>query len=204
MKYNCLFVFMILIIGETSAQTIPSDSVARPKLISYFFNVQSGPLVGCTDCKKVKNYSFSASTIHGLKIGEKLRAGVGLGFDTYRDWRVLPFFGSVSWDLFGKKNKVFTQLNYGWARAWNPYVEMFGYNAVKGGQSFAAMMGYRIAYGDMRIALLAGWKSQITTMSHEQPYYSWLMANTVYESSFRQTTKSNLNRIAISLSVGWK
>jgi hypothetical protein len=198
--------FLIVItLTNVKGQSNPSDSLQQPKLVSYFFTVQSGALFGCSDCQAGKDISFSTSTLHGIKIGKKLRVGAGLGFDSYSDWRAVPIFGSISWDLFGKNNKVFTQLNYGKARAWKPFGEReFGLIDTRGGRAFSTMIGYRITSGKMNIAVLAGYKFQSATAYYEYPYYSWLLSDKRFETSNKQTIRENMNRFAISLSVGFR
>jgi hypothetical protein len=200
-----IFILSAGIIDTTFGQAVLSDSAKQQKFISYFFTVQTGTIVGCRDCKVGKEITFSASTIHGIKVGRKLRVGAGVGFDSYSNWQTLPLFGSVSLDLFGKNNTVFTQLNYGWARAWRPFSNQeYGFKDTNGGQSFSAMIGYRIMYGDMRLALSAGYKFQSATAYYQYSYYSWLYSNQNYETGTQQTVKENMNRLAILLSVGWK
>jgi hypothetical protein len=200
---------LLLILGIAAVTTVPGqtivqDSTGRTKMISYFFTFQSGTLIGCYDCKVAKEITFSAATIHGIKIGKKLRLGAGAGFDSYSDRQALPMFGSVSWDLFGKNNTVFTQITYGWGYVWKPLKQQeFALVKTRGGEAFSAMVGYRIRYGDIGIALMGGYKFQSTT-----DYYAYspslFIYNRGYQSSSQQTIRENMNRLAISLSVGWK
>jgi hypothetical protein len=205
MKISMLFIFTFLLIGATYSQPMSSDTLNRGKFISYYFNIQTGALIGCGDCKIGKEVTFSTSTIHGIRVGKKLRVGAGLGFDSYPNWQTLPLFGSVSWDLAGKKNVIFTQLNYGWARAWKPFSEQeYGFKDANGGQTFSAMIGYRIRSGDIQVAVLAGYKFQLATAYYTYDYYSWPSSFSNNETATLQTIKENMNRLAISLSVGWK
>lgn len=207
MKIRLLFIFgfSVIIAGAINGQSVSLDSVKQERLFSYFFTVQTGALVGCNECKVGKEVTFSSSTIHGIKVGKKLRVGAGLGFDSYAQWQAIPLFGSVSWDLLGKRNKLFTQINYGYARAWKPFKEQeFGLKDMRGGTAFSAMLGYRINYGDIHMALLAGYKFQSATANYEYGYYSWLSSFRNYETSTQQTVKENMNRFAISLAVGWR
>jgi hypothetical protein len=195
---------IIITLLNVKGQSVPSDSLKQQKLISYFFTFQSGTLIGCYDCKVAKEITFSAATIHGIKIGKKLRLGAGAGFDSYSDRQALPMFGSVFWDLFGKNNTVFTQITYGWGYVWKPLKEQeFALVKTRGGEAFSAMVGYRIRYGDIGIALMGGYKFQSTT-----DYYAYspslFIYNRGYQSSSQQTICENMNRLAISLSVGWK
>src|SRR6267154_1561715 len=81
------------------------DEQKNPGSVVYFFAIQAGALVGCNDCSKGKEFTFSAATIQGVTIGRKFRTGIGLGFDSYQHWQTVPIYGMVSWDLIGDKNK---------------------------------------------------------------------------------------------------
>jgi hypothetical protein len=105
---------------KSTHKTIFRDTVQNDQQFTYFFNLQVGNLIGCTNCDVGKEVTFTTSTTHGVIIGKKLRVGAGIGFDSYYNWQTMPLFGSASWDLFGTKNTnaVFLQANYGWAQAW--------------------------------------------------------------------------------------
>src|SRR6218665_722584 len=104
-------IMLLTVIGAASrlgyCQSVAADST-RKKTNNYFFVVQTGALLG-------DKVTFSSSTIHGIKLSKRLRAGAGIGFNSYEDAQALPLFGSMSLDLFGKKNTVFVQMDYGWA-----------------------------------------------------------------------------------------
>ena len=94
-----------------------SDSTVAAKKFEYYFYLQSGTLIGCNDCGRGKELTFTGATVQGVKIGKRLRVGAGLGYDSYFGWNMVPIFGSVSWDLFAKKNAFFLEFNYGGALA---------------------------------------------------------------------------------------
>jgi hypothetical protein len=183
------------------AQSVNADSTQRPTKFTYFFSVQSGALIS-------DQVTFSASTIHGITLAKKLRLGAGIGLDSFEDANTLPAFGSLSIDLFGKKNVVFVQATYGWAPfAWSPSLKKeFGYKKIDGGQDFTMMVGYRISSGDVRIALLAGLKHQEMEIRYEYPaYYPWSSFFVPKEQAYNtQVIKEAMNRVAVSLSVGWR
>jgi len=194
-----LFVSVIGIKSYSQIAKADSAGIATKKR-AYFFLIQSGALFG-------DQVTFSASTIHGVKLGNRLRVGAGIGFDSFEDAQTLPVFGSASWDLFGKKKVVFVQLNYGWAPyAWTPSLkDTYGFKEINGGEVFSAMMGYRIAYGDIRLAVVAGFKHQNVEMYHENIYYPWSsFAPTGGYPSNSQKLSESMNRFAVSLSVGWR
>ncbi len=187
------------------AQNAPaSKDSLQSKKMAYFFSLQTGALVGGDQV------SFSSSTIHGVRIGKKLRVGAGVGFDSFEDTHVLPLFGSASWDLFGKKNAVFVQMNYGYAPfAWSPSLkDTYNFDKTKGGELFSAMLGYRIRYGDVRLALLAGYRHQEVEMQYTNPYYYYYDFSSSYYPpggyGNTQTISKSSNRFAVSLSMGWR
>jgi hypothetical protein len=204
---------MLIIIGvftllhnAASAQS-DVDSVATKKRGEYFFYFQSGMLVGCNDCGRGKEVTFSGATVHGIKLDKRVRLGVGLGYDSYYGWNTAPVFGSVSWDMFAKKNAFFIQFNYGGAlKTWKYTANYeYGYQRSEGGRMVNPLVGYRIRYHDASIALMVGYKFQKITSYYEYENYYW---NPLTERYIQEPTLSSesraLNRFMISLAVGWK
>ena len=72
----------------------------------YFFNFLSGTLIGSSGMNDKGLATFSFSTTHGVRLGNRLSVGAGVGFDSYLEWKAVPLFGSLSYDLLGKKNKI--------------------------------------------------------------------------------------------------
>lgn len=184
------------------------DTVKNDRRIGYFFTVQTGPQIGCNNCDQGKEVTFSASTTHGVTIGKKLRTGLGIGFDSYFDWHTLPVFASASWDLLGTKNThaLFVQANYGWSKSW---ISDSRWNAgttdVGGGPMFNAQAGYRIRYHDVRISLAIGTKYQRVYKYYEYPTYYYTGDGRIVQGSPSKTTvKEDLNRLIISLAIGWR
>ena len=196
--------------AETPRATRPifKDTIQNDQMFEYFFNVQLGPMIGCKDCQLGKEVTFSVATTHGVTIGKKLRAGIGIGFDSYFDWNTLPIFGSASWDLFGTKNTqaLFVVANYGWSKAWvNETLIGAGATGVGGGAMFNAQLGYRVKYHDVRIGLAIGSKYQRAYRYYEYPSYYYRSDGVMVPGSPSRTTiKQNLNRLMISVTVGWK
>ena len=114
MKLIVLLISTLITGVAAFAQHDAQDSLSKRK-IEYYFQFQSGALIGCTSCSDGKQISFSGSTTHGIKIGRKLRVGAGVGLDSYFEWNTMPLFGSVSWDLIGKKNVLFVKNELWWS-----------------------------------------------------------------------------------------
>jgi hypothetical protein len=190
-----------------SAQSELSDSVEVKKKVEYFFYVQSGMLVGCNECGRGKEITFSGSTVHGIKLAKRGRVGAGLGYDSYYNYSTVPIFGSASWDLFSNKNAFFLQFNYGGTlKVWkyDPYNE-YGYQRSVGGRMVNPMVGYRIRYHDASIALMVGYKFQKIKSYYQYENYIW-DPNTQRNlpDPIESSEKRSINRFMISLAVGWK
>lgn len=188
-------------------QKVQEDVRANSKKFSYFFTLQTGALIGCKECSFGREISFSSATVHGVTIGRKLRVGAGLGFDTYQNWQTVPLFGSVSWDLFGNKNKnaLFLQFNYGWAKAMANMATLSYYQDVDGGRMVSTQVGYRIRYHDLKIAFGIGSKYQRVSASYGYPSYYYDFVGTLVPGNFSRTTlRESMNRLSLMISIGWK
>lgn len=196
----------VLIVGTTAfAQSERQDSLRKRK-IEYYFQVQSGSLIGCNSCSDGKQINFSGSTTHGIKIGRKLRVGAGVGLDSYFDWNTMPVFGSVSWDLIGKKNALYVEFNYGGALAsWRPIeYQEYGLQKTDAGKMYSYGLGYRIKYEKMHISIGVGRKTQLVTSYYEYPTYYWNNRNYILGDPSRKTVKNEMNRLQVWLAVVWK
>jgi len=182
------------------------DEVQLDRTLAYFFTIQSGALIGCKDCSFKREVSLSASTIHGVTIGKKLRIGAGIGFDTYQNWQTMPLFGSVSWDLFGHRNKnaVFVQFNYGWAKAWASGLAYNYFQNIEGGRIVSTLAGYRIKYHDLRLSFGIGYKYQSVAASYQYPryYYDYIGRFAGDANSYR--LQESMNRLSLTMIFGWK
>jgi hypothetical protein len=197
--------FLLVASGDLLAQSPVNDSL-RAKKVEYFFQLQTGALVGCNSCGDGKQVSFSSAFSNGVKIGRKLRVGAGFGLDSYFNWNLLPVFGMASWDLIGKKNVLFVDLNFGNAIAgWRPEaIDEYGYTDSRYGNMYSYSIGYRIKYEQMRIAVGVGQKTQFVTSYYEYPTYYWRNNNYVMGEPGRKEIKNEINRLAVWLSIGWK
>ena len=172
----------------------------------YFFSIQSGFLFGCNGCDGDKAPSSSFSAVNGVKIGTKGRIGIGVGYDSYWRFQVLPVFAFVSWDLFGNRNTnaFFIQMNYGESLAWyQKSFQGYGYDETDGGRMISPQLGYRLRYHDINIALLAGVKMQRTFIHYQYPTWSWV-SGIYQEGSNSYVVKQDMSRVAITLAVGWR
>lgn len=188
------------------AQSMLTDST-KYKKFEYFFQFHSGALVGCSSCSDGKSISYSAGFTNGINIGKRLHAGAGFGIDSYERLNVLPVYLAASWDLLGRKNTLFVQASYGDAiggwktQSFNEY----GHADSKYGKMYSYYIGYRIKYEQLRISVGVGRKTQIVREYYEYPTYHWI-SNTQFVPGDPSTKelKTQLNRLAIYLAIGWK
>jgi hypothetical protein len=186
----------------------PADSAKRSRFVDYFFNLQLGTLVGCSDCLTDKEVTFTASTVHGVTLGKKFRIGGGIGFDSYNGWQTMPLFGSASFDVFGTKNTsaIFVQVNYGWSEAWR-MEEDWEARATndEGGQMLYGMAGLRLKHKDMRISFTFGGKYQSVTAHYEVPtFYYDAYGFPMRGTSSKTTIVETMRRLAFGVTIGWK
>lgn len=208
-------IFLLLVVTQQSLAQMPDSVVSKPnRKLQYFFYLQSGVMIGnvdipewCSDCNEIREVTFSATTIHGVKWGN-LRVGGGLGFDSYYGWNTVPVMGSVSWDLHGKRqkqNSLVIQMNYGTTlitKKINQYDE-YGLESTEGGVMINPSIGYRILYDDLNLMLNVGLKQQVVQSSYKYPTYFWdpVTGQQSGEPSYSHI-KETLNRLVISLAVG--
>lgn len=189
-------------------ETQPGDSATRDRFIQYFFNVQVGSLIGCDDCLQDKEVTFTASTVHGVTIGDKFRVGGGIGFDSYYGWQTMPTFASISWDLLGTRNTsaLFIQFNYGFAIPWRTEkLWDYGVTNVEGGPMAYGMAGFRLKYHDMRISFTLGGKFQSLSSYYETPtFYYDVNGVPVQGASSKTTITESIKRLALGVTIGWK
>lgn len=195
--------------GARKIKLIEEEKDIKP--IGYFFNVQVGSLIGCNDCGKGRDVTFSATTVQGVTLGRKLRVGAGVGFDSYANWQTLPVFGSISWDVIGNKNKnaVFLQLSYGWAHPWFVRKDLYTYYAsdpfggVAGGRMINPSIGYRLKYHDLKVSIGIGYKYQ--RIFYKSDPYSGCPGCYVYHAPTENLDiTQEINRLQMMMSVGWK
>ena len=180
--------------------------VADGKKMGYFFSLKTGPLINCKGCSSLGQVTFSTSVLNGITLGRKFRVAAGLGYDTYRDWQMLPLFGNVSWDIFGSKNSnaLYAGFSMGHSMGWyNKNLEGYGIKNAWGGMLYHPEIGYRLRYHDSRLGISVGWKVQQMFTYFEYPsYYLYYGIWTEGEPN-KTTIKEISRRLGVSLCIGW-
>jgi hypothetical protein len=194
--------FIVLFCASSSLSAQRPDST-HTKSIRYFFNLSTGTLIGCADCKEGSEVTFSASTFQGLG-GKKWRAGVVLGYDSYYNLQTTPILATISFDLIGNRdrNALFIQAGYGPSFAWRNVLPEYGYQNVEGGKSFSAQLGYRVRYYDLRLSFFVGTKVQNITTKYESPNYYYQYGRPQLGAASTTSVNQELNRIQVGVSIG--
>ncbi|MBL7876930.1 MAG: hypothetical protein JNL53_14780 [Cyclobacteriaceae bacterium] len=198
---------LLLLAGSKMSAQERMDSIKIEKRITYYFYLQSGMLVGCTECKRSKEVTFSGAMVQGVTLYKRARLGLGVGFDSFYDFSTVPVFGSASWDVFAKKNALFLQFNYGIPlKVWDHKLyDEYGDVKTSAGGMINPMIGYRIRYYDASIALMIGYKFQPITSYYEYDNYIW---NPTYQQYIQEPgvlmEMRELNRLMVSISIGWR
>jgi hypothetical protein len=199
---RCLTAILLFCFVAAQGAT-PADSIPR-RDNRYFFSVRSGMAL-CTDCRFDGPATGYFSTIHGIRMTPGSRLGVGLGVTTAAARVIIPMFGSLSIDLLGKKNKLFAEFNYGFARSLNGAIEQEGSTeTVKVKSYWQPSIGYKIRYYDMRIGILAGIQS--LKLKKTLTYPSWGGGWGIDRTGTPNSTELSYNasRFVIGLSIGWR
>jgi hypothetical protein len=202
-----LVIFTLLISVSGLAQSSQPDSVLiKNKKLKYFFSLQTASLIGCDDCGKGKEITFSGAIIQGVRI-KKFGFGIGLGHDSYHDWNTAPVFLSASWDMIKQKNALVLKVDYGTSlKTWRyyPYENPeYGYKETSGGSTFNPSLGYRVNSDKMHVTFGLGFKTQTIRDLYEFPSWRWTGTQYVEGDPSRRTLKHDLSRLMLSLAVGW-
>lgn len=191
---------------EISSMEMVRYDTAITSGVHYFGILQTGALAGCRDCVNEHGVSFSSTLTNGVTLGRKLRAGFGLGIDSYRDWETMPLFGMVAWDVIGNidRNGLFIAFAAGTSKAWRENtLNEYGLEHVKGGRMLAPQIGYRIRYHDVSLGLSLGIRSQRVFTFYEYPNWIWTGAD-YQQMTARYSVKQDMSRLQIVVSVGWR
>lgn len=192
MRTSLLILFACITFGSV-AQAVDVEPAPKKKL-KYFNSFLAGGLMGETG----KGTGVTLSTIHGVRLN-RVAFGAGVGFDSYFDWKTLPVFGSVSYDIGKvKSNALFVQFNAGYAEAWLVKDEeaWMPANRDYGGTMVSSLMGYRITKEKFSLYVMAGHKFQRAHSSYEsEPWSS-------FAPLFSRRMEEDMNRLVVQIGFG--
>ena len=168
-----------------------SDSVVSGP--AYFYTIHAGGLLA-----KENAPSLSVSMIHGMR-HKRIAVGLGIGYDAYAEWRSVPVFASLSYDLSGSANQnaFFIQVNTGFSKAWIPEGRTNEFNfKEKGGTIVHPLFGYRIRTEKFSLYFTGGYKFQSIEYEQSPKWWTW-----GYPSS-RTTVHREVERLTIQIGFG--
>lgn len=222
MKLALLFVALVFAQATGWTQQINADSTEQrgtgilpegssgeqKKRLQYFLMFQTGSLAACTSCWGGKQLTYTASITQGITLGNRLRIGAGFGIDSYYGWRVMPVYGTLSWDAIKirKGSAIFFQLNYGRGlfQAYD-FADQYGFKDMEAGRMVFPQLGFRTTYHDLRLSLLVGYKNQnvITYFEYPSWYRDWT-GSMIAGSPSHSTVTQQIERLAITVGLGWR
>lgn len=182
--------FSLLLFSIPVLSIAQQPDTLKERQLRYFNSFNAGALLSGSD----KGFTGSLSTVHGVCI-RKFRIGLGIGLEGYDNWRVMPFFGSVSFDFATvRKNAFYVQLNTGHALGWRRQGVQWATEVdERGGWMFNPMIGYRIRDNKYSFFIAAGHRLQRTT-------YAYTFS--LWDNWHRYTLDEEMNRFFIQLGFG--
>lgn len=204
-------VALLIVLSSVAAMAQDTDSTkvkvtVKAKPVRYAFTLNSNVLF-CGSCLAESSLVALPTTIHGIK-WRNWRVGAGVGYTSYGPVRAMPYFGSVTFNLFGKKkqNGLFLELNYGGAHAWlGPGIRNGEWVESVRASNFAQLSaGYAFHYHGLRLAAQGGISTLITerTFDYGQYYnYTWGSQDFIVPPR-REHVEYETTRAFLAISVG--
>jgi hypothetical protein len=183
----------ILFIVCTAAHAQVDNGVLPKRKVIYYNNFLAGGLLGASG----RGSGLTLSTTHGVRINW-LTLGAGVGYDSYFDWRTIPFFGTIELDFAKvKRNAFFLQFNAGYAAAKRTNREEWVSEYKEdGGEMVSLLLGYKIRAEKFSLYVLAGHKFQEANYSYNpQPWSSFAFPP-------NYSVEENMNRFVVQLGFG--
>jgi hypothetical protein len=195
MKNSLTLLFLVVFFSSAVAQR--DSLITKRSVLTYSNSFMIGGLFG----EDGSDNTFTAGMNHGIRYG-RLATGIGLGFDSYTDWRSIPLYGYVAVDFATiRPNAFYLFVSGGYSKSWYaPGQEdgAPGYDVEYGG-NFNAMLGYRIQANQFRIYVATGYKFQRIDYSYTYPYW-WDSSRPAPLTS----VEMDMNRFVIQLGFGFK
>ncbi|MBL0743813.1 hypothetical protein [Chryseolinea lacunae] len=177
-----------------------SDSTKREgRKIRYYNNFLSGALIGGSGQEKT---SFSFATTHGIRV-KRLSVGLGVEYDSYGPWKVVPLFATASVDVVRLKSSAFfVQGVGGYSPAHYTQSENRGYSFVDGGGGVmtSALAGYRFSAEKFSMYISGGYRYQQNDFTYADQFYSY---TDFYYEPPHYSVKEKMERFVIQLGFGW-
>ena len=186
---------LLLVFGLVSFTAwAQSDSTATRS--TWFVSIHTGVLAGKTGTGS----SVSATLAQGVRY-DRVSLGAGLGYDVYPEWKLLPVFAAVSYDLIRRRNHAFyVQFDAGYSKAWTSVAEEFQRQFESdGGYFYHPFVGYRAHHGKVTIYFSAGYKFQ--GISYGQTL-AWIPWSSWTQPATSMSVERNMERLSIQMGIG--
>lgn len=181
----------------------PDDSV-RTKKFRHYFNLGSGMLF-CKSCGNSANGVAAPWLIDGVEFKNRWRLGAGVAYNALGTANAIPYFGSLGGDLFGKKNKIFIEFNYGAAvmRVKDRATD-YGFKSMTAPVYLQISAGHSWKFERIRFNLHVGYQylKTITRYEYGQGYYYPSFSSFRYVPASEDEITWSPKRIFFGLSVG--
>jgi hypothetical protein len=166
----------------------------------YFGTVLSGIQAGCTNCITGNQLTASAYLINGVQFTKRFSVGIGVGADSYQQWKTMPLFLHLSEKIAGTKNGLLLQLNVGHAWAWFDRQEYTLPNfKQEGGLMVHPAITYQVGLEKWNLNFSVGYKTQPASYSTRYEYQSF-QGMQYYDTNI----KNEFNRLVIQIGFGWR
>ena len=187
MNYSALTAILVYCFSFSASGQ--SDSSAS---VSAFVSLHAGTLMG----KPGKGTSLSLTLTPGIRLN-RVAIVVGVGYDTYAAWRMLPVFAGAGYDFFVRRDYIlFVQFHAGYSKAWNSLTGEFTPDYKnEGGYFYHPFIGCRLAHGKMKIYFSAGYKFQ-NLIYEEVP--GWIWGRT----QLKKTVDADMQRFSMQIGIG--
>ncbi len=196
MKIN-VALFGVLAVVCIQYQSLAQEDSVAVKKITYYNSFVNGVLIGCGTCNAGKDFTYSALTLHGIKLASGVKFSAGVGMDVYSNWRLFPVVAGITLDAERKRNSLYFHVNAG--HAWGRYLlrrnDWWSPSIVeKGGFTINPMLGYRIGNERMRLYMQAGYKLQLA--------YVWETYQQGWGGGYTSFREYELNRVVVQIGFG--
>ena len=190
--WSRLAIGLFIVSGHAAGQTDSLYSSPTEKQAASYYNLFSfSALVEDSET------DVRMSMIHGIEAG-RFRIGIGLGYDAYNEWDVIPFSTSVGVDFARVRgNSFFLDLIAGSARTkWKMGNEWI---AVSNGTGvlLSPSIGYRIADSKIDAVVMLGYNYQQAKASYHYTWDEGDPPSTVFSRMER------LNRLNVTIGFGF-
>lgn len=193
--------FFFLIAGFISNLLFAQSKMDSAKFKKHYFGtVLSGIQLGCTNCITGNQLTASAYLINGLQFTKRFSVGIGVGADSYQQWKTMPLFLHLSEKIAGTKNGLLLQLNVGHAWAWFDRQEYTLPNfKQEGGLMVHPAITYQVGLEKWNLNFSVGYKTQPASYSTRYEYQSF-QGMQYYDTNI----KNEFNRLVIQIGFGWR